>query len=180
MGSTILFPQRGSSLSTNNYNNQVTSAVKPLVTFDNFILHKSVTHHFTHNLTRILCSQRTLQAWWKCFAKHECYAIPLLFRHRCAFQAFSVRLQLYRRVQHWTFISVRVGYAFERRDQMDRDYDIFEILPDGSPLWKVAVSGHQKAISILQQLATQTENEVRIMHIPTNTLIASMNVPEPR
>jgi hypothetical protein len=42
---------------------------------------------------------------------------------------------------------------------MDRQYDIFEILPDGSPLWKVAVAGHEKAISILQQLAAQTQNE---------------------
>jgi hypothetical protein len=63
---------------------------------------------------------------------------------------------------------------------MERQYDIFEILPDGSPLWKGAVAGHEKAISILKHLAEETENELRIMHIPTNTLIAALNVPKPR
>jgi hypothetical protein len=62
---------------------------------------------------------------------------------------------------------------------MDRQYDIFEILPDGSPLWKVTVAGHASAISKLQQMAAQTENEVRVMHIPSNSLIAAMNVPKP-
>ena len=62
---------------------------------------------------------------------------------------------------------------------MDRQYDIFEILPDGSPLWKVTVVGHEKAVSTLQQLAAQTENEVRLMQIPTKSLIASMNVQKP-
>jgi hypothetical protein len=62
---------------------------------------------------------------------------------------------------------------------MDRQYDIFEILPDGSPLWKATIAGHAKAISTLQQLAVQTENEVRVMHIGTNTFIASINAPAP-
>jgi hypothetical protein len=62
---------------------------------------------------------------------------------------------------------------------MDRQYDIFEILPDGAPLWKVAVAGHESAVAKLQELAAQTENEVRVMHIPTNSLIAAMNVPKP-
>jgi hypothetical protein len=62
---------------------------------------------------------------------------------------------------------------------MDRQYDIFEILPDGSPLWKATIAGHEKAISTLQQLAVQTENEVRVMHIGTNTFIASINAPAP-
>jgi hypothetical protein len=62
---------------------------------------------------------------------------------------------------------------------MERQYDIFEILPDGAPLWRVTVSGHENAVSKLQELAAQTQNEVRIIHIPTNTLIAGMNVPKP-
>ena len=36
---------------------------------------------------------------------------------------------------------------------MDRQYDIFEILPDGTLSWKGAVAGHEKAISKLQQPA---------------------------
>ena len=63
---------------------------------------------------------------------------------------------------------------------MERQCDIFEIQPNGSPLWKSAVADHEKAISIPKQVAAKTANEVRIMHIPTNTLIAALNVPKPR
>jgi hypothetical protein len=62
---------------------------------------------------------------------------------------------------------------------MTRDYDLFEILPDGAPIWKELVTGHEEALRKLQELATRTTNEVRMMHVPTNTIIASMNVPEP-
>jgi hypothetical protein len=61
---------------------------------------------------------------------------------------------------------------------MNRDYDLFEMLPDGSPIWKELVSGHEEAIRKLQELAKQTKKEVRLMHVPTNTLIASMNTEE--
>ncbi len=59
---------------------------------------------------------------------------------------------------------------------MERHYDIFEIMPDGSPLWIVAVEGHQNAISKLQELAEKTKNEVRVMHLQSNSLVAAMNV----
>lgn len=29
---------------------------------------------------------------------------------------------------------------------MERDYDLFEVLPDGAVIWKEAVSGHENAI----------------------------------
>jgi hypothetical protein len=58
---------------------------------------------------------------------------------------------------------------------VDRQYDLFEILPDGSPMWRVSISGHQPAIEKLRELSTQTENELRVMHLATNTLIAVMN-----
>ena len=60
---------------------------------------------------------------------------------------------------------------------MDRNYDLFEILPDGSPIWKCAVAGHENAIQQLRELAAKTNNEVRIMHLPTQTVIAVLNVP---
>ncbi len=60
---------------------------------------------------------------------------------------------------------------------MDRNYDLFEILPDGSPLWKCAVAGHENAVQQLRELAKHTDNEVRIMHLATNTLIAVLNAP---
>jgi hypothetical protein len=61
---------------------------------------------------------------------------------------------------------------------MERDYDLFEIMPDGTPLWREAVKGHENAIKRLQDLSTQTENEIRLMHLPTNALIAQKNVRE--
>jgi hypothetical protein len=58
---------------------------------------------------------------------------------------------------------------------MERDYDLFEVMPDGSLIWRGAVSGHEKAILKLKQLASQTSNVVRLMHVPTKSLIAEMN-----
>jgi hypothetical protein len=58
---------------------------------------------------------------------------------------------------------------------MDREYDLFEIFPDGSALWRHTVSGHEEAIKRLRELSMQTTNEVRLMHLPTGTLIASLN-----
>jgi hypothetical protein len=58
---------------------------------------------------------------------------------------------------------------------MERDYDLFEVLPDGTPMWREAVTGHEAAIRKLQELSARTTNEVRVMHLPTNTLIATMN-----
>jgi hypothetical protein len=65
----------------------------------------------------------------------------------------------------------------ERESPVDRSYDLFEILPDGSPLWKCAVAGHENAVQQLRELAKHTDNEVRIMHLATNTLIAVLNAP---
>lgn len=62
---------------------------------------------------------------------------------------------------------------------MDRSYDIFEKLPDGALIWRAAVAGHENGILKLKEIAAQTKNEVRLMHIPDKTLIAVMNVPKP-
>jgi hypothetical protein len=55
----------------------------------------------------------------------------------------------------------------------DRKYDLFEIFPDGSPLWLDVVSGREKAVLKLRELSAQTANEVRMMHLPTNTVVAA-------
>jgi hypothetical protein len=62
---------------------------------------------------------------------------------------------------------------------MERDYDLFEHFPDGSLVWHETVSGHEDAIRRLRELAEKTRNEVRAMHVLTNTLIASMNGAKP-
>ena len=61
---------------------------------------------------------------------------------------------------------------------MERDYDLFEVLPDGAVIWKESVHGHENAIQRLVELSKRTANEVRVMHILTNTLIASLNEPK--
>jgi hypothetical protein len=58
---------------------------------------------------------------------------------------------------------------------MDSEYDLFEIFPDGSALWRYTVTGREEAIKRLQELSTQTTNEVRLIHLPTNMLIALLN-----
>jgi hypothetical protein len=57
---------------------------------------------------------------------------------------------------------------------MERDYDLFEVLPDDASIWKETVSGHENAIQKFKKLSKRTSNEVRVMHVLSNTLIASM------
>jgi hypothetical protein len=56
---------------------------------------------------------------------------------------------------------------------MERDYDLFEVLPDGGLIWREMVPGDEKAVRKLVELSKRTSNEIRVMHILTNTLIAS-------
>jgi hypothetical protein len=58
---------------------------------------------------------------------------------------------------------------------LDRAYDLFEVLDDGTVLWRCTVEGREEAISKLQELAAATRNELRLMHLPSQTLIARMN-----
>jgi hypothetical protein len=62
---------------------------------------------------------------------------------------------------------------------MNRQYDLFEILPDESVIWRGKITGHESAISRLQELATQTRNELRVMHVETNAIIAVIHVRQP-
>jgi hypothetical protein len=62
---------------------------------------------------------------------------------------------------------------------MDREYDLFEVFPDGSLVWRDTVTGHENAIRRLRELAEVTDNEFRLIHIPTNALIASLKRSKP-
>ncbi len=57
---------------------------------------------------------------------------------------------------------------------MDRTYDIFERFADGTMLWKSSVVGHDAAVLKLKAMAQQGPNEFRLMHIATNTVIATL------
>jgi hypothetical protein len=56
--------------------------------------------------------------------------------------------------------------------------DLFEVLPDGAPLWRASVVGHESAINKLRELSAQTTNEVRVIDLRTNTTIAALNTTE--
>jgi hypothetical protein len=58
---------------------------------------------------------------------------------------------------------------------MNRVYDAFEVLPDGSLIWKGTVTGREDAVKKLEQVAKDSPNEFRLMHIPSNTVIATIN-----
>lgn len=68
-------------------------------------------------------------------------------------------------------------YLNSPRIHMDREYDLFEIFSDGSALWRHTITGRDEAIKALQEFSAQTANEVRLMHLPTQTLIAAINTP---
>jgi hypothetical protein len=58
---------------------------------------------------------------------------------------------------------------------MNRTFDLFEILPDGAPIWRDAVSSHENAALKMQELAARTENELRLMDLRNNAVIAAMS-----
>ena len=61
---------------------------------------------------------------------------------------------------------------------MERTYDIFERLPDDSMRWRASVVGHEPAIAKLKELAAKSGNEFRVMHLPTQAVIATINAPK--
>jgi hypothetical protein len=58
---------------------------------------------------------------------------------------------------------------------MERDYDIFEELPDGSPVWRSCVHGLVNARMELEALAKKTRNECFAIHVPTGQVVARLN-----
>jgi hypothetical protein len=61
---------------------------------------------------------------------------------------------------------------------VERTYDIFEKERDGSMPWRVAIAGHEAALRKLKEMAAQSPNEFHLMHIPTKTIIATINTPK--
>jgi hypothetical protein len=58
---------------------------------------------------------------------------------------------------------------------MNREYDAFEVLPDGTLVWRGTVVGHEDALKKLKEIAKGNTNEFRLMHVPTKTVIAAIN-----
>jgi hypothetical protein len=61
---------------------------------------------------------------------------------------------------------------------MDREYDLFEKLPDGSVVWQAAIVGLENAISRLKELAKLSPNEFFAIHTPSKAIVARINVPK--
>jgi hypothetical protein len=60
---------------------------------------------------------------------------------------------------------------------MNREYDLFEVLSDGAVLWRQMAAGRENALRKLGELSKRTSNEVRVMHVLSNTVIASTKGP---
>ena len=43
----------------------------------------------------------------------------------------------------------------------------------------VRLTGHEQAVATLKELAAKNANEFRVMHLPTQALVAAMNVSKP-
>jgi hypothetical protein len=59
---------------------------------------------------------------------------------------------------------------------LEREYEIFEQLPDGSPVWRGHASGLASVRMKLQELARTTPNECFAMYLPTKEVVARLNV----
>jgi hypothetical protein len=60
---------------------------------------------------------------------------------------------------------------------VDRDYDLFESLPDGSIVWKAVARGRDDAVAKLNELGRLSPNEHFAIHTPTMVVIARVNEP---
>jgi hypothetical protein len=56
---------------------------------------------------------------------------------------------------------------------MDRQYDLFEKMPDGCRLWRTSVSGREAALRKLNELAKKSANSFIAMHLPTREIIGT-------
>lgn len=59
---------------------------------------------------------------------------------------------------------------------MGREYDLFEQLPDGSTMWRSHASDLWRVRPKLQEIAKTTTNECFAIHLPTNEIVARLNV----
>jgi hypothetical protein len=55
---------------------------------------------------------------------------------------------------------------------MDFVYDIFEKLPDGKVICRFSIPGHDRAIAQFEQIAATSANEVVVLQVGTQEVIA--------
>lgn len=63
---------------------------------------------------------------------------------------------------------------------MEREYDLFEQVPNGPPMWRGHAAGLNGARQKLEEIAKGTTNECFAMHLPTKEVVARLNVGKSR
>lgn len=58
---------------------------------------------------------------------------------------------------------------------MDREYDIFEVHPNGDLLWRECVTGLENARMKVEELGRQSTNPFFAAHTPTKEIVARVN-----
>ena len=56
---------------------------------------------------------------------------------------------------------------------MDREYDVFEKLPDGSHIWRAFVKGLIEARARVEELSQSSPNEFYAIHTPSQEIVAN-------
>ena len=56
---------------------------------------------------------------------------------------------------------------------MDREYDVFEIFPDGTHIWRAFVRGLVDARARVVELSEGSQNEFYAIHTPTKEVVAN-------
>lgn len=51
-------------------------------------------------------------------------------------------------------------------------YDIFEILPDGAPIWRCSAEGQEAALLKLESVGKACRNELIVVHLPSSRIVA--------
>lgn len=59
---------------------------------------------------------------------------------------------------------------------MEREYEMFELLPDGSPVWRAHASGLREVRMKLEQIGKSTTNECFAIYLSTKEIVARVNV----
>jgi hypothetical protein len=58
---------------------------------------------------------------------------------------------------------------------VDREYDIFERMPDGSLMWRAYVRGLGNVAETLKQFGMLSPNEHFAIHTPSKEIVARVN-----
>jgi hypothetical protein len=58
---------------------------------------------------------------------------------------------------------------------MNNEYDVFEVLPNGSAIWHACVQGTQEALEMLKRVGRRTRNECFATDLAKQRIISRAN-----